>query len=101
MMACRRNEIGVRMALGADSGRVIRLVLRETVVLLAAGLAVGLGLVWVTGRTVTALLYGLQPTDPLTVAAAAALLALVALLASFGPARRAARLEPMSALRAE
>jgi putative ABC transport system permease protein len=101
MVARRRNEIGVRMALGADSGRVIRLVLRETVVLLAAGLAVGLGLVWVAGRAATALLYGLQPTDPLTLVSAATLLALVALLASFGPARRAAGLEPMSALRAE
>ena len=99
MVARRQNEIGVRIALGAGRGRVIRLVLREAVGLLAAGLVVGTGLaLWIT-RTAQKLLFGLKPNDPATYAGAIALLAAVALLASYAPARRAARVEPMQALR--
>jgi putative ABC transport system permease protein len=101
MVARRQNEIGLRIALGADRGRVIRLVLRETVLLLAMGLAVGTVLALAAGRAAASLLYGLRPTDPLSLVASAALLAGIALLASFGPARRAAALEPMAALRTD
>ena len=101
MVARRRNEIGVRMALGANRGRVVRLVLREAALLVAAGLAVGTGLALWAAKAAGALLFGLKPRDPATFAGAIALLAAVALLASYGPARRAARLEPSQALREE
>jgi putative ABC transport system permease protein len=101
MVARRRNEIGVRVALGADRGRVIRLVLREAVLLLALGLAIGTGLALWAGRAAGALLFGLKPYDPPTLAGAVFLLAGVALLASYWPALRASRVEPMSALREE
>ena len=101
MVARRRNEIGVRIALGADRGRVILLVLTEAGLLLTIGLAVGVGLALWAGRAVAAMLYGLKPYDPATLAGAIALLAAVALLASYLPARQASRLDPMSALREE
>ena len=101
MVARRRNEIGVRIALGADRGRVIRLVLRESGLLLAAGLVVGVLLSLWAGRAAATLLFGLKAYDPVTMAMAAALLSAVALGASYGPARRAAALEPMAALREE
>jgi predicted permease len=100
-VARRRNEIGLRVALGADRGRVIRLVLREAVVLLAVGVAVGLLLALWAGRAASTLLYGLEPHDPMTLLAATALLSAIALAASYVPARRAAALEPMAALREE
>ena len=98
-VARRRNEIGVRVALGADRGSVVRLVLREAALLLAAGMAIGVAFALWAGRAAGALLFGLKPYDPPTLAMAGALLAVVALLASYVPAWRAARLEPMSALR--
>lgn len=101
MVARRRNEIGVRMALGADRGRVVRLVLREAALLLVAGLAIDTGLALWAGRAASAMLFGLKPTDPATFAAAIGLLAVVALIASYAPARRASRVEPMQALREE
>jgi putative ABC transport system permease protein len=101
MVTRRRNEIGVRIALGAGRGRVIRLVLKEAGLLLAIGLVVGTGLALWTGRAATSMLYGLKPYDVGTLAAAIGLLSLVGLLASYGPARRAANLEPMNALREE
>jgi ABC-type antimicrobial peptide transport system permease subunit len=101
MVARRRNEIGVRIALGADRGKVIRLVLREAVLLLAVGLGVGTLLTLWAGRTAATLLYGLKAYDPVTLLAAMALLSAVALAASYAPARRAAALEPMAALREE
>ncbi|SPE37604.1 membrane hypothetical protein [Candidatus Sulfopaludibacter sp. SbA3] len=101
MVARRRNEIGVRVALGADRARVLRLVLREAALLLAVGLTVGLGLALWAGRAAGALLFGLKPNDPPTLAMAVLLLAAVALLASYWPALRASRMEPMSALREE
>ena len=101
MVARRRNEIGIRIALGASRGRVIRLVLREAAVLLIAGLALGtLMSVW-AGQAAASLLYGLKPRDPATLAGAVALLAAIALIASYGPAWRASRLQPMDALRDE
>jgi len=101
MVARRRNEIGVRIALGADRGKVVRLVLREAALLLAIGLVVGTGLALWAGKAATAMLFGLKAHDPVTIAGAIALLTVVALVASYGPARRAARLEPMHALRDE
>ena len=101
MVARRRNEIGVRIALGANRGNVIGLVLREALWLLAIGLGLGALLsVW-AARAATSLLFGLKPYDPMTLLLGIALLATVALAASFLPARRAATLEPMSALREE
>jgi putative ABC transport system permease protein len=97
----RRNEIGIRIALGADRGRVILLVLREAMLLLAIGVTVGVLLsVWV-GRAAATLLYGLKPYDPVSLVGACLLLAGIALAASYVPARRAAALEPMVALRDE
>jgi putative ABC transport system permease protein len=101
MVARRRNEIGVRIALGADRKRVIGLVLREALLLLAVGLPVGIIMAVLAGRAAAALLYGLQPYDPISLIAATCLLAVVALAASYGPARRAAAVEPMVALRSE
>jgi putative ABC transport system permease protein len=101
MVERRRNEIGVRMALGADRARVVRLVLREAMLLLAVGLTAGVVIALWAGRAAATLLFGLQPYDPVSMAAAAALLAVIALAASYGPARRAAALEPMVALREE
>jgi putative ABC transport system permease protein len=101
MVARRRNEIGVRIALGAGRGRVIRLVLKEAAVLLAVGLAVGVGLSLWAARAATSMLYDLKPYDPVTLVGAVLLLAIVALVASYGPAYRASRLDPMDALREE
>jgi putative ABC transport system permease protein len=101
MVARRQNEIGVRLALGAGRGRVIGMVLREAVGLLAAGLIIGTALArWATGAA-EKMLFGLKPSDPATFAAAIALLATVALVASYAPARKASRVEPMQALREE
>jgi predicted permease len=101
MVARRRNEIGIRMALGAARRDIVRMILREAAVLLAAGLAAGIGLTLLATRAVASILYNLKPNDPSTIAAAAAVLAGVALVASYLPARRASTLEPMRALREE
>ena len=101
MVARRRNEIGVRIALGATRGRVVGLVLREAILLLAAGLVIGLALAAWLGQAAASLIYGLKPRDPLTLGSAVMLLAAVALAASYAPAWRASRLQPMDALREE
>jgi putative ABC transport system permease protein len=101
MVARRRKEIGVRIALGADRSRVIRLVLGEAGLLLAVGLGIGAMIAFWAGRAAATLLFGLQPHDPATMVAAMALLAAVALASSYLPARRAAAVEPMVALRDE
>jgi predicted permease len=101
MVASRTNEIGIRMALGADRTDVQSMVLKEAGVLLAIGLAVGTVLALVAGRSASAMLFGLQPHDPLTLAIAMSVLATVAVAASYLPARRASRLDPMVALREE
>jgi putative ABC transport system permease protein len=101
MVAQRRVEIGVRMALGADRGTVMRLIVREAAVLLAAGLILGLGLAIPAARAAAALLYGLQPSDPSTIALAMGSLAAVSLFATWLPARRASSVEPTTALRSE
>jgi putative ABC transport system permease protein len=101
MVARRQNEIGVRMALGADRASVVRLVLREAMMLLAAGLVIGIGLALWAGRAAATLLFGLKPNDAATFVAASVLLAVVAAAACYIPARRASAMDPMAALRVE
>jgi predicted permease len=101
IVAMRRNEIGIRMALGASRADVVGIIVRQTLVLLALGVAVGVVLALAAVRSASSLLFGLQPNDPLTFAAASALLVTIALIASFLPARRASRVDPMVALRYE
>jgi putative ABC transport system permease protein len=95
----RTQEIGVRLAIGAAPGDVVRLFLREGVALAVVGLLVGLGGAVAGARALTVLLFGVTTTDPLTFGSVAGTLAIVALLASYVPARRAARVDPMDALR--
>jgi predicted permease len=101
LVARRRNEIGIRMALGADRRAVVKMVLRESGLLLGAGVVVGAVLAVGAARTASALLFGLTPGDPVTFAKAVAGLAAVAALASYLPAERAARVDPTLALREE
>ena len=100
-VARRRNEIGVRVALGADRRHVVRMVMGEAGGLLAAGLAIGVPAALAVTRFASALLFGVTPRDPATLAAAVVGLAVVAALASYVPALRASRLEPIEALRDE
>jgi predicted permease len=100
-VARRRNEIGIRMALGAERGDVVRMVLREAAMLLAAGVVVGAVLAIAAAQTAKGLLFGLTPADPTTLFIAIAGLGLVAMAASYVPALRASRLEPTEALRDE
>jgi len=97
----RTHEIGIRMALGAHSGDVLKAVLRQGLKLTVIGLAIGLAGAMAATRVIRSLLYDVSPTDPLTFICVALLLAVVALLASYLPARRAARTDPMVALRYE
>lgn len=95
----RRREIGLRMALGSTSSRIVRSVLGQGAALVAAGLSLGLLLALSTGRLLSSLLYEVSPEDPTSFAAVAVFLVVVALAASFFPARRAARVDPTVALR--
>ncbi|HTV57893.1 MAG TPA: ABC transporter permease [Verrucomicrobiae bacterium] len=97
----RTNEIGVRMALGAQRGDVIRMILREVSALIAIGVAAGVAFTLAAGKAAGALLFDLKPRDPVTLALAVILLAAIGFAASFVPARRASRLDPMAALRYE
>jgi len=101
VVAMRRNEIGIRMALGASRGSVVNLILGQTVLLLAVGVAIGVVFALATASSAATLLYGLRPDDPWAFFGASALLAVVALVAGFVPARRASRLDPVAALRYE
>ncbi len=100
-VSTRTQEFGIRMALGAGSRDVLTLVLRQGLVLVACGLGIGLVAALAVTRLVKAFLNGVSPTDPLTFASISALLAAVALAASYLPARRATRVDPMVALRYE
>jgi ABC-type antimicrobial peptide transport system permease subunit len=97
----RRNEIGIRMALGANHRNILSLIMREAAVLLAIGLGIGTVLALVAGTTARALLFGMTPSDPFTLTLAILGLAAIALLASFLPAQRASNLNPTQALREE
>lgn len=101
MVARRHNEIGVRMALGADRSSVVGLVLRETMLLMAAGLVIGGALSYWAGQGAATLLYALKPYDADSLITAVILLAFAGLIASYAPAGRAAGLDPMKALREE
>jgi predicted permease len=98
-VARRTDEIGVRMALGARRGDVIWLVLREALALVGAGVVIGLLVSFAATKTISTLLFGLKPNDPLTIAVATLLLLAVAALSAYLPARRASRVDPMAALR--
>jgi predicted permease len=100
-VARRTNEIGIRIALGARSANVVRMVMHEVSLLIALGVGVGLAAAMATTRLVGALLFELSPTDPLTIALATLLMIVVAALAGYLPARRASRIDPMAALRYE
>ncbi len=100
-MARRTGEIGIRMALGASQGSVLWLAMRETLWLVAMGLALGLASAWWLGRVVQSQLFGLSAEDPVAIGVAVAAIVGAAALAGFVPARRAARVDPMTALRSE
>jgi ABC-type antimicrobial peptide transport system permease subunit len=97
----RTSEIGVRMALGADRGRVVSMVMGNAFVQVAVGFALGLPAAIGAGKLMTNQLYGVQPWDPVMLAVATLLLGLAAFVASLVPAWRAAGIEPMAALRTE
>src|SRR6185369_8351304 len=100
-VARRTREIGIRVALGAQGSDVMRMVMGDTLLMILIGLAIGLGVSIMASRLIASLLFGLSPNDPLTIGLAASALAAVALLAGYLPAARAARVEPMVALRHE
>jgi ABC-type antimicrobial peptide transport system permease subunit len=100
-VARRRNEIGVRIALGAEQSRVVRLILGEVAGIVVVGVIVGVALSLGVTRLVTSFLYGMKPTDPGTLGVSAVVLLLVGLVAAALPARRAATLDPVAALREE
>jgi ABC-type antimicrobial peptide transport system permease subunit len=95
----RTQEIGIRMALGASAEMLQKSILLQTLGLAASGMAAGIAASWVLARTLSGMLFGVTPSDPLTFAAMVVILAAVAVLAGYLPARRASRIEPMSALR--
>jgi predicted permease len=100
-VASRTRDIGIRLALGADRSTVLTSVLRQTATITVLGLAAGLIAAWMTSKMVEALLFGLTPRDPATLAVTVITLGIAALLAGYLPARRASRIEPTVALRAE
>jgi putative ABC transport system permease protein len=101
MVTQRTQEIGIRMALGAQRGRVLRMIVGEAMALTAAGVALGVTGALLLTRLLKDLLFHVAPRDPLTLAAVTAMLVLVAFAASYLPGRRATRVDPVIALRAE
>ncbi len=100
-VARRTGEIGIRMALGGQRGRIVGLVLRDVWVMTALGLGAGLSAAWISSRLLESFLFGLKARDPLVFSAAGLILLAAALAAGIGPARRAARIDPWTALREE
>jgi putative ABC transport system permease protein len=101
LVSRRTRELGIRMAVGADSGDVVRLVLRDAIVQVVPGVVLGVAGALALTRLLRGQLYGVSPTDPLSLAAGATLLTAIALLASWVPAMRAARADPLDALRSD
>jgi putative ABC transport system permease protein len=97
----RRHELAVRLAVGADHGRLLRLVLKEGALLVSAGLLLGLPGIYFSSRLIRGLLIGVSPSDPLTLFAAALGLLLVTMASCYVPARRALRIDPAELLRRE
>jgi predicted permease len=100
-VARRTTEIGIRCALGASAGRILWMILRDVCVLTAVGLAIGIPLALMGSKYVKVFLYGIRPDDPWAIAASVAILVAAGLLAGFVPASRAARIDPLSAIRCE
>jgi ABC-type antimicrobial peptide transport system permease subunit len=100
-VARRTQEIGIRMALGADAARVVRLILRDALIPTTIGIAAGLGAAVAASRYLTNLLYDIKPTDPATYILASLALASVAFVAALGPARRASQVDPMTVLKTD
>ena len=101
LVTCRTREIGIRMAMGARQADVLRMVLGETTVLVLLAVAAGLGGAWAVTRYIRSMLHGVSELDPATFALTSILLAVIVLIASIGPALRAVRVDPMTALREE
>jgi ABC-type antimicrobial peptide transport system permease subunit len=101
IVTLRTGEIGVRLALGAAPGSVVRMIVRQAGNVALAGITVGLAAAFASGRLIESLLYGVSPRDPGVLAGTTAVLLCVVLLACWLPARRAARLNPLDALRAD
>ena len=97
----RTNEIGIRMALGAERSRVLWMVMRESLMLVGSGVVIGILAALAAARLISNALYGLKATDPVTIGASALALIAVAAVAGYLPARRAAKVDPMVALRCE
>jgi ABC-type antimicrobial peptide transport system permease subunit len=97
----RGREIGIRMALGARRGNVLWQVLRQTLVISVIGILLGVGVVLASARYVSTLLFGLSERDPLTLASVALMLLCTAMIAGFFPARRAASLDPVAAIKSQ
>ena len=97
----RTNEIGIRMALGAERYGVLWMVMRESLILVAVGVVIGIPAALAAARLVSSVLFGLKPSDPITITMSALVMVAVAALAGYLPARRAAKVDPMVALRYE
>jgi putative ABC transport system permease protein len=100
-VAMRTHEIGIRMALGAERGDVLAMILRQGLALTAAGVVAGLAGAWLATRALETLLFGIRPGDGVSFACGSGVLVLTVLLAALIPARRATRVDPMAALRCE